>query len=71
MSEPRSRESEVDEVIERPRVRDRGGAKHRPLVEVVRGRDFFDGPAQVRREKRRRTRDAWQLVVVYSKDHNH
>lgn len=50
--------SEVDEVVERSRIRDRRGAKDRPLVEIVRVHDFLERPAQIPHEERRGACDA-------------
>ena len=37
--------SKIDVVVERLRVRDRGGAKDGPLVEIVRGQGILERPA--------------------------
>src|SRR4051812_35641088 len=60
--------SELDEVVERSRVRHVRRAQDGPLVKVVRRRNLLESPPEVRDEERGRTGHGGKLVIVDEDD---
>src|SRR5215217_4815296 len=56
--------SELDEVVERSRVRHIRRAQDGPLVKVVRRGNLFERPPEIRDEERRCVRNGRELVIV-------